>query len=507
MQMKDSIAFRFNLVALVVVTLVLAGFGFYNYQLSSERYYKQLDAQSELLLDRLELSLPNTLWNFEMDQLQKILESEAQAEWVQGLFVSDGKKDVASVKRDPEGNLVSGERPIRVQREMTRDLKYDDGGNLSKVGSVTLYVDTTEIEEALANNIWRLVIQTVALDLIIILLISRLVNKIVVKPIREVVSALQDIAHGEGDLTQRLKKRPGEMGELAENFNLFVENIQNLIKQVIATIADIDRSVNSMADIAQRTSEGVDRQQQQTDQVAVAMNEMSTASSEVANNALEAASNAEKVDHGAMNAKTVLEDTVDSIRKLADDIDRGATVINNLQSDVGNIVSVLDVIRGIAEQTNLLALNAAIEAARAGEQGRGFAVVADEVRTLASRTQESTQEIQEMIERLQSGAQQAVDVMEVGKAAGEKTVEKANAAEVSLDEITQSISTISEMATQIASAVEEQTAVSEDINRSITAIVEIAETTSHDTAETNQASERLMGLCAELHTQVNRFKV
>lgn len=507
MKMKDSIAFRFNLVALVVVTLVLAGFGFYNYQMSSDRYYKQLNAESDLLLDRLELSLPTTLWNFEMDQLQKILESEAQAGWVQGVFVSDGKKDVATVKRNAAGELVSGERPIRVQQEKTRVLQYEDGGNLTKVGEVTLYIDTSDIEAALSENIWRLVIQTIVLDIAIILLISRLVTKIVTRPLKEVVGALQDIAHGEGDLTQRLRERPGEMGELAANFNLFVENIQNLIRQVVGNIESINESVNNMAEIAQRTNEGVDRQQQQTDQVAVAMNEMSTASSEVANNALEAASNAEKVDHGALNAKKVLEDTVNSIRQLAEDIARGATVINNLQSDVGNIVTVLDVIRGIAEQTNLLALNAAIEAARAGEQGRGFAVVADEVRTLASRTQESTQEIQDMIERLESGAQEAVDVIEVGKSAGETTVEKANAAEVSLDEIIHSISTISNMATQIASAVEEQTAVSEDINRSITAIVEVADTTSKDTSETTEASNNLIHLCGELKAQVGRFKV
>ncbi len=507
MTMKDSIAFRFNLVALIVVTLVLAGFGFYNYQASSDRFYRQLEHQSDLLLDRLELSLPNTLWNFEMEQLRKILESEAQADWVEGIYVSDGKKDVANLKRNDNGELVSGERPLDVQIQKKRVLQYEDGGSLTKVGEVTLYVDTTEIKEALSESVIRLVLQTIILDIAIMLLLFRLVQKIVVKPLKEVVGALQDIAHGEGDLTQRLKERPGEMGELATNFNLFVGNIQSLIRQVMANIESISASVNSMAQIANRTNQGVERQQQQTDQVAVAMNEMSTASSEVANNALEAASNAERVDEGALNAKRVLEDTVDSIRKLAGDIDHGATVINNLQSDVGNIVSVLDVIRGIAEQTNLLALNAAIEAARAGEQGRGFAVVADEVRTLASRTQESTQEIQGMIERLQSGAQEAVDVMQVGKAAGEQTVDKANAAEVSLDEITQSISTISNMATQIASAVEEQTAVSEDINRSITAIVEIADITSKDTAETNEASENLTRLCGELQAQVSRFKV
>ncbi|MCG8494686.1 MAG: methyl-accepting chemotaxis protein [Enterobacterales bacterium] len=507
MNMKDSIAFRFNLVALVVVTLLLAGFSFYNYQVTSKRLYQELDQQSSMLLDRLELSLPNTLWNFEMEQLNKVLESEGQANWVHGIFVSDGNKDVANILREANGSLIKGDRPAESKDQKTRILNYSDGGAVSKVGEVTLYIDHTDIEGQLVDSIIKVVLQTLILDIAIILIISRLVQTIVTKPINEVIHALQDIAHGGGDLTQRLNQRPGEMGELAENFNLFVAKIQTLIRQVIFNIESMNESVGNMADIASRTTVGVQNQQAQTDQVSVAMTEMSTAFTEVAGNALETANSAESVSTGAISAKNVLADTVASIRKLAGDIDHGATVINNLQGDVGNIVSVLDVIRGIAEQTNLLALNAAIEAARAGEQGRGFAVVADEVRTLASRTQESTQEIQEMIERLQSGAQEAVDVMEVGKAAGEETVNKANAAESSIDEITMSISTISDMSTQIASAVEEQTAVSEDINRSITAIVEIAEVTAKDTVETNEASTRLTELCGELRNRVERFKV
>ena len=203
----------------------------------------------------------------------------------------------------------------------------------------------------------------------------------------------------------------------------------------------------------------------------------------------------------------MLTDTVQSVSQLAKEIEHGANVVNSLQGDVGNIVTVLDVIRGIAEQTNLLALNAAIEAARAGEQGRGFAVVADEVRTLASRTQESTQEIQDMIERLQTGASEAVKVMEGGKESGDLTVGKANAAEGSLDEITSAISTISDMTTQIASAIEEQSAVSEDINRNLTRIQDIAVDTASDTGASTGASRELLGLCDELRGQVTRFKV
>lgn len=505
--MKDTISFRFNLIAVVVVTVILAGFGFYNHHSTSKRLYAQLDKQSNLLLGRLQLSLPITMWNFEMEQLRRIIESEAQADFVGGIYVSDGKKDVIGVQPNGEGQLESSTRPAKQENTKERELTYTDGESESTVGSVTLIIDESAVEATLTSSMVRQIVQTLVLDLIIFILLSQLVRGIVTAPIKEVVNALQDIAEGEGDLTQRIKNRGGEIGELAENFNLFVAKIQVLVVQVKSNMDEMTASVNSMAEIASRTNKGVNQQRTETEQVGVAMNEMSLASQEVAANALEAADNAQRVDDGVTVTKATLSDTVNSIRKLAEDIDHASTVINNLKGDVGNIVSVLDVIRGIAEQTNLLALNAAIEAARAGEQGRGFAVVADEVRTLASRTQESTQEIQQMIERLQSGAQEAVDVIEVGKSAGEKTVVKANNAETELDEVTRAISTINDMNTQIAAAVEEQTAVTEDINRSLTRIVDIAEHTAQDTDATSKASQHLINLSQDLRSQVNRFQV
>ena len=505
--MKDSISFKFNVLAVACVTVLLVGFGAYNYISTEKTLRKQLDAQVVLLLDRLQLSLPTTLWNFEGEQTGKILESEAQAEFVKGLFLYDGAKLIASRSKSLSGVIVKDEVLITEENISDRELTYDDGGTVNKVGRAIVVKDDSYIIELLEETLIRLAVQTLVLDVVLSFLLSMLMRSVVIRPINDVIRALEDIAHGEGDLTVRLKEGSGEIGELSNNFNLFVEKIQVLIVQIVGTMNGMNRSVTEMAIIADKTSKGVDHQRSETDQAAVAMNEMSTASQEVSRNALEAADSARHAEESVFAAKGVLSDTVQSVSQLAKEIEHGANVVNALQGDVGNIVTVLDVIRGIAEQTNLLALNAAIEAARAGEQGRGFAVVADEVRTLASRTQESTQEIQDMIERLQSGASEAVKVMQGGKESGDLTVGKANAAEGSLDEITGAITTISDMTTQIASAIEEQSAVSEDINRNLTRIQDIAVDTASDTGASTDASKELLGLCDELRGQVTRFKV
>ncbi len=413
--------------------------------------------------------------------------------FAQGMLA--GTVDLAKSRETIERMNASREKFLASQAAF-RDKTYERFGN-------TINQAKSASNQALITGVVIAITMAVVLGVLGMYLGASITNNI-----HGVTVSLREMASGQGDLRKRLHSHSqDEVGELVSEFNRFVEKLQGIIREITESVQRLSSAAEQMSAVSAQSREGVVKQKSDIDQVATAMNEMSATVHEVANNAGDAAGAAKAADAEAGNGKQVVSQAVSTIDKLATDVDEAAMVIQQLAADSENIGTVLDVIKAIAEQTNLLALNAAIEAARAGEQGRGFAVVADEVRTLAQRTQQSTQEIQEIIEKLQAGAERAEKVMKASCQQAQVSVDESSRAGASLVSITEMVASINDMNNQIASAAEQQSAVAEEISRSIVHINDVAVQTSESSDHLMRASEDVSAMTAQLHGLVSKFTV
>ncbi|WP_204355764.1 methyl-accepting chemotaxis protein [Marinobacter bohaiensis] len=346
------------------------------------------------------------------------------------------------------------------------------------------------------------------IGIIVTLILLNVAVRLLMKPVRNLRDAMQDIASGDADLTRRLEvSSQDEFGQTAENFNAFISNVQDVVRDVQRGAIELRDAVGSLKQTAGASRSSVEGQQTEIDMVATAINEMSAAANEIAQNAQQTADASTTADQDAQATQETVKASRDAVERLATEIASAAEAVETLGKDVTQINTILEVIQDVAEQTNLLALNAAIEAARAGDAGRGFAVVADEVRNLARRTHDSTEEINSMIERLQKGADNAVNVMQESRAVSNVSMEKAQDAMDSLNRIAEAITAISNMTTQIATASEEQTSVTEELNASINRIADQGQEAAAAASENDVYSGKIDDIGQHLHGNVERFNV
>lgn len=482
-------------IAVVATTLIMI----ISYQVMSASQQAQFDDDLVKELELINSSLLEPVFAYDFQQIQAIATSLTNTSLIHKIRITDHRgKELAVASAD---DMLDQSRKVTKQGvEIIRD------GQL--IGRYNIDFSTQQMSALLSQQVRTGIIMVLTVTLSALITVYFLMQKIIITPVSRVSERLAKIAEGGGDLTTRLRTDSGdEVAELAFNFNQVMEQIAFIIRNVMDVTEKFGINVDQMSQATTSTVDSTSQQLREIEQVAAALNELSASAEEVARSAGQTADRTKDTSTAAIDGAQVVKSSQDTIQRLTGQIEATASKIQILKNNSENIGSVMEVIRSIAEQTNLLALNAAIEAARAGEQGRGFAVVADEVRSLAQKTQKSTEEIESIITQLQKAADEAHMSMNTSIASVQETIETGVKVEEALNLIKGNITTINDMNHQIATAANEQSTVANEVSKIISAIFSLSEKVASNAQVVSDNNHQLAHESQELQNQMNKFVV
>ena len=504
-----SIGKRLNIVLFCIVALVLIGPGAFNYFSAKRDLEMGLQEQSAALGARLKLSVPTLLWNFNEDQFIKTLDAEMMEQDIIGILVRNEDGGVSGRLRDAEGKIQPAAKDARLPGNLqSLKLEYIDRGTAKPVGNLEFSISTARGDAALRSLIINLAVQIIVLNVFLVVVLSMSLQNMVFRPLSRVTKALQDIASGEADLTKRLDVgERNEIGDVAYWFNTFVEHLQKIFKHVVESTQCLAQAEKAMSLGIEQSVQRANEQSEIISSMAAAIEEMTVGISHVSDQSTEVRKTSEQGGLLARSGSAAVTELIGEFRSISDSVNRSSETIEALGKESEKISTVANVIKDIADQTNLLALNAAIEAARAGEQGRGFAVVADEVRKLAERTTKSTVEISGIIGVVQGGIHEAVSRMHGGVSAVSNGSARADETGRAIDELTVSSGKVIGSVNDIFLAISEQSSASAEIAQRVEAIAQLTEESSAAMSRTAELANSVKTLVEAMKKEVGGFKV